>query len=165
MRASSGRIVALVTTLLAACVGGAPASVSSTPSQPATRTELEHTLVGCYSVRLGLFHARDALDASFRRAHAGTEHSTPPRIVALDSGGVLGPAPRIWPTIHRLNYWQLDSLSDSLQMVFSTGYSGVRLTLAAAGDSLIGHADDFWDFTHLSERAPVLLRRVACDSA
>jgi hypothetical protein len=130
-----------------------------------SRSEIERTAIGCYSVRIGLFRAPDALGASFQRPHPGNEHATPPHIVELDSGGALGPAPRVWPTIHRLNYWELDSLSDSLRLVFSTGFSGVRLTLAPAGDSLTGHADDFRNFTHLSDRAAAMLRRVSCDSS
>ena len=165
MHRSTRRTVVLVAAYFVACTPSPGVPAPASPARRLSREQLERAAIGCYSVRIGLFRYPDALGASFRRPHIGGEHTKPPYIVALDSGGELGPAPRVPRTIHRLNYWELDSLSDSLRLVFSTGFSGVRLTLASAGDSLTGHADDFFDYTHLSERAAALLRRVSCDSS
>ena len=65
-------------------------------------------------------------------------------------------------TIHSLTYWEVDSLTGGVRLTFSTGLSGVQLDLASHGDSLIGTAREFWDFSAPQVTARARAVRAPC---
>lgn len=66
-------------------------------------------------------------------------------------------------SMHHRGYWRRLP-DDSAQVVFTTGFSGVRLSVHRAGDNWRGVAETFWDFDRASQRAPVTLVYRACPS-
>lgn len=62
--------------------------------------------------------------------------------------------------------WMRDSLSDSVQLAFSSGFSGTVFTLASSSSAhlLIGRATQFWDFgpPYETDGGPVGAMRIHC---
>ena len=53
--------------------------------------------------------------------------------------------------------------SDSILLVWSTGQSGLTASVAIRGDSLVGEAESFWDYTESNETAHITLVRSPCE--
>lgn len=115
---------------------GAQASVPATVS----------SLAGCYGLELGEWEgpARSST----------TDWHEPPRIFRLDTTlstrrpGSYGARPE-WIFLDSQRtplqpWWRLRP-SDSLEVIWSTGFSGVRLAFRVRGDSLVGRAQAFTD--------------------
>ena len=68
-------------------------------------------------------------------------------------------------TIDGPGTWRPISQRDSLEIVWSNGYSGVVMQLAVRGDSLSGRAKTFWDFPRPSDATPVHGIRVVCNAS
>jgi hypothetical protein len=66
------------------------------------------------------------------------------------------------PSVHRMAYWWPLG-SDSVALVWSTGYSGLRMRLGGEPAELRGEARAFWDFPRDPLTAGVTARRVLCD--
>jgi hypothetical protein len=62
---------------------------------------------------------------------------------------------------YRWAWWEQSS-TDSLRVVFSTGFTGVTLLLARGGDDFEGAAGAFFDFTSESPSATARLTRTGC---
>ena len=99
---------------------------------------------------------------------------TPPeRIQILAERGTLGhekgeylvrPAPGFPKSIHRYSYWRPTG-SHSLEIVWTTGLSGLTMRLKLNRDALTGKAKTFWDFPMwFGPSARVQARRVDCGS-
>lgn len=97
---------------------------------------------------------------------------TPPeRIQILAERGTQGPekdqylvrpAPGFPKTIHHYSYWRPTG-SHSLEIVWSTGLSGLTMRVKLDRDALKGKAKPFWDFPMwLGPSARVLARKVDC---
>jgi hypothetical protein len=97
---------------------------------------------------------------------------TPPRRIQLlaekdadspDSKGyAVRPAPGVKPSVHSGMYW-LPKGSKSIEITFTTGFSGVALALKTAdAETLHGKATTFWDFKRKKQIAEVMARRVPC---
>ena len=120
-----------------------PASARPAPASLATRT-----LAGCYTLSFGEWSRFAGLWPVDDRALL----FAPPAIELLlaaddDTSSTawhgVRASQRLAPS--RLRRWRLDPASHRVEMVFSNGFSGVRLSLRAAGDSLVGRAEDFSD--------------------
>lgn len=122
---------------------------------------------GCYEVGKLEWHPKfEGDDAVF---------ITPPeRIQLLAERGTQGfekdqylvrPAPGFPKSIHRYSYWR-PKRPHSLEIVWSTGLSGLRMSLKVDRDTLKGKARTFWDFPSWgAPSARVLAHKVDCSSS
>ena len=165
-RARSSLIALIVIGASIACgprkpIEVAPAAVAPTPlaSWP--------DVVGCWEVRMGAWAPTLMLGADERII-------TPPSRVLIDStigtrpyerrNLLLRPAPGATPSVHRYSWWNMGR-ADSIQLRWTTGFSGVNMSLEHDGDTLRGIAETTWDFERQTQHADVTLLRVACDAA
>lgn len=99
---------------------------------------------------------------------------TPPSRILIDStigtrpyerrNLLLRPAPGATPSVHRYSWWNMGR-ADSIQLRWTTGFSGVNMSLDHQGDTLRGLAETTWDFDRQVQTADVTMWRVACDAA
>ncbi len=99
---------------------------------------------------------------------------TPPHRIQLFSekgsqgfetvGYVVRPAPGVEPSIHRGSFWSPKS-SQSIEIVWTTGFSGLVMALRIEGTDLRGVAQSFWDFPRTLQKADVIARKVDCQAA
>jgi hypothetical protein len=117
--------------LLGACRGS--------PTQPTSAAP--ELVTGCYQLTIGTWTA-------------GHEAPDPPSvIVLLDSVGTFlleAGRPLVRPSpVDTIAFgymaWWARPVSDSLAIVFSTGYVGIRLALSWRGSQWVGRADAFTD--------------------
>ena len=163
--------LALVVTLIlpiAAC----PSSTAHGPLAP-PRHALRAELLGCYALYT---EAGKLLDSSF--------HNASP-LVRLDSNST-GKVPTALRSLARLDTagtpldsldahspfgrdWWTDSLSDSVRLSFSDGFSGALVILAAPpgrADTLWGRIEEHWDMgPSVNQRGRVRALRVSCRGA
>jgi hypothetical protein len=120
----------------------------------------------CYDIRLGDWTPRIELGED-------TMYVLPPRriSVAPNETGAWRPmvelahdvrAVKTRPgSVHHRGYWRTLP-ADSAEVVFTTGFSGVRLFVHRRGESWRGMAETFWDFDRPSQHAAVILTRASC---
>ena len=99
---------------------------------------------------------------------------TPPSRILIDStigtrpyerrNLLLRPAPGATPSVHRYSWWNMGR-ADSIQLRWTTGFSGVNMSLDHQGDTLRGIAETTWDFDRQVQTADVTMLRVRCDAA
>lgn len=165
--ARSSCVIALIGTAAAIACGPpkpievAPRAVAPTPlaSWP--------DVVGCWELRMGAWSPTLTLGPDERIV-------TPPSRVLIDStigtrpyerrNLLLRPAPGATPSVHRYSWWNMGR-ADSIQLRWTTGFSGVNMSLEHEGDTLRGVAETTWDFDRQVQRADVTMWRVACDAA
>ena len=135
---------------------GAP---HSTPISP-------EAVQGCYEIGKLAWHPKfEGEDLVF---------ITPPeRIQLLAERGSQGqkkdeylvrPAPGFPESIHRYSFWRPTG-GHSLEIVWSTGFSGLTMRLKIDGEALKGKAKPFWDFPFRRRpSARVLAHKVNCAS-
>lgn len=79
---------------------------------------------------------------------------TPPLHIAMDLAAVKSPfsqsARKLYPTLHTDSdrdeaFWEFHA-DGAVRLVWTTGFSGVTVTLAPHGEALTGSARTFWDF-------------------
>ncbi len=121
------------------------------------RRGLRAEVIGCYALFAGTGKRVDSdfynasslvrLDSALHPAFAADSVPSGRRLlIRLDTAGrrldPIDPRPRLGPM------WWADSLSDSISVSFTTGFSGAFLLLAPSphGDTLRGHIEDHWDF-------------------
>ena len=121
---------------------------------------------GCYELTLSAWRPNLNLgqDAVFL---------TPPHRIQLlaargtqgweSEGYVVKPAPGVAPSIHRGSYWSPKS-SQSIEIVWTTGFSGLVMILKREGTDLRGKARSFWDFPRRKQEADVTARKVECQT-
>jgi len=123
---------------------------------------------GCY--RLQLAKWEPTMDIG-----EDTIFSTPPSVVFFSrlknewfASGRGNVSYRILPTngahltVHGPGYWTPAARVDSVSIVWTTGFSGLTMSLAVTPDTLSGSAQTFWDFGRTRQTARVLGVRVAC---
>jgi hypothetical protein len=120
----------------------------------------------CYDIRLGDWTPRLKLGED-------TAYVLPPRriSVAPNETGAWRPLVELAHDVravvprpgsqHRRGYWRTLP-ADSAEVVFTTGFSGVRFFVHRDGDNWRGVAETFWDFDRPSQHAPVTLTRASC---
>jgi hypothetical protein len=121
---------------------------------------------GCYELTLSAWRPNLNLgeDAVF---------VTPPHRIQLfaergtqgweSEGFVVKPAPGLAPSIHRGSYWSPKN-SQSIEIVWTTGFSGLAMILKIEGTDLRGEARSFWDFPRRQQKADIAARRVECQT-
>jgi hypothetical protein len=73
---------------------------------------------------------------------------------------LVRPAPGVPRSVHRFSFFRV-SEPDTIEVLWSTGFSGLRMRLDA--DALTGHAASFWDFPRQQQVAAVRLERTNCE--
>jgi hypothetical protein len=79
-----------------------------------------------------------------------------------EEGYIVKPAPGDPGSIHRGSYW-LPKGPKSIEIVYTTGFSGLSMLLNIDGELLRGKASTFWDFTRKRQTADVVARKVDCE--
>lgn len=139
--------------------------VSETTSKAASHSTLinPEAIQGCYEIGKLEWHPKfEGDDLVF---------ITPPaRIQVLSQRGTQGqekdqylvrPAPGFPKSIHRYSYWRPTG-SHSVEIVWSTGLSGLTMRLKVEENNLKGKAKPFWDFLGRVPSARVMAHKVDC---
>jgi len=121
----------------------------------------------CYELSLASWTPR--LDLSL-----DTIFSTPPMMVRFTrihnewfaEEGELSfrvlPANGAEMSVHGPGFWTPVPRTDSVSIVWSTGFSGLTMRLAVAADGLRGQAETFWDFPRPHQTAQVMGLEIPC---
>ena len=144
-------------------------------AQYVARKGLRGDLVGCYQLFTGTGKPVDStsfynssplvrFDSTLQLVlPAYREFGARRLLFRLDTHGhrldVIHPRRRLGPM------WWADSLSDSVRVSFSNGFSGAFLTLAAVRgrvDTLRGRIEEDWDYRSPTSRGPAYAVRVQC---
>ena len=121
---------------------------------------------GCYE--LGVLKWNPELhgeDAVFIRPPARIQLLAEQGTNGFENGKYLvRPAPGVSPSIHRSSYWKPVG-PKTIEIVWTTGFSGLTMTLSLEGDTLKGKAESFWDFTRAPQTAPIVAPKIDCKQA
>jgi hypothetical protein len=122
------------------------------------------TIQGCYELTLSDWLPDLKLGED-------TVFITPPRRVQLFAkrgtkgweaeGYIVEPAPGVSASVHRGSYW-LPKGPQSVEIVWTTGFSGLRMGLTLEANEWRGKATTFWDFDRREQTADVVARKVDC---
>jgi hypothetical protein len=150
------------------CIFGGFVSLSS-QTKPASESQLikPDSVQGCYELNLSAWRPNLSLGED-------AEFITPPHRIELfaergkqgweANGYIVRPAPGVPASIHRGSYW-LPKEPRSIEVVWTTGFSGLAMTLTINGEELIGKAKTHWDFERKQQTADVVARKVECQAA
>ena len=118
---------------------------------------LQERVAGCYIVNLGTWRPELSIGRD-------TVYMYPPSRIQLqtDTGTTLWeqgrwlvrPAPGVPRSVHRFSFFRALG-SDSIEVLWSTGLSGVRMRLKNEAGTMTGLADAFWDFPRQRQVASV----------
>jgi hypothetical protein len=152
---------------IAHCIFGAFAASVKGQEQRKPEFVKPQNIQGCYELALSAWRPNLNLgqDAIF---------VTPPHRIQLfaergtqgwqSEGYVVQPAPGVESSIHRGSYWSPKS-SQSIEIVWTTGFSGLVMILKIERTDLRGEAESFWDFPRTRQKADVIARKVECQAA
>jgi len=124
---------------------------------------VEQRVKGCWSVQLGEWKPEMPYGAD-------TIFVTPPAKIELQDKYYYGQVGTRWsvlpsneakPSIHSVAFFQPIG-TDSIAIIWSTGFSGLSLHLAIGQDTLKGIAITFWDFDRPQQTADAILVRMKC---
>jgi len=119
---------------------------------------------GCYELTMSAWRPTEDIgeDAVF---------ITPPHRIQLFAekgtkgweaeGYIVKAAPGVPPSIHRGSYWR-PKKGQWIEIVWTTGFSGLVMGMKVEGDVLRGEAKSFWDFPRKQQKADVVARKVDC---
>jgi hypothetical protein len=148
---------------LVQCFGGSSVSVVS--AQDKTKRDLqvvkpEH-IQGCYELTLSPWQPNLHISEDYEfivqlLAERGTQGWE-------QHGYIVKPAPGVPPSIHRGSYW-LPKKEHWIEIVWTTGSSGLVMGLKVEGDVMRGEARSFWDFPRKTQKAAVVARKVDCQN-
>ena len=121
-------------------------------------------LQGCYE--LGTLSWRPDLgigeDKEFITPPARIKISAERGTVGFEKNGYLvRPAPGVPRSIHRASYW-IPKGPNALELVWTTGLSGLYMRLKFGGETLRGKATSFWDFPRRKQSATIVAHKVDC---
>lgn len=74
---------------------------------------------------------------------------------------LVRPAPGFPASIHRASYWKPVG-AKTIEIIWTTGFSGLTMKLNLEGDTLKGKAETFWDFPRRGQTAPIAAPKVDC---
>ena len=144
----------------------------ATATGPVTAQARPAELTGCYDITAGVPDSAEGPRLKIGLG-SGYDSEVPPRIEfagqfpGFAEGDTLGTQIVVpegaLPSVHSLMWGEV--VGDSLELVFSTGFGGVRATLSWTGDHWAGSARLRSDVTpHESDAGPIELAPVSCDS-
>src|SRR5258708_3460116 len=155
----------LVLSMVGCSFGDCVASARAQEQQKPQLVKPEN-IQGCYGLTLSGWRTNLNLgeDAVF---------ITPPHRVELlaergtqgweSHGFIVRPAPGVPASIHRGSYW-LPKGPRSIEVVWTTGLSGLVMELTIIGEELKGKAKTHWDFLREQQKADVVARKVECQA-
>ena len=166
------RTLAALAATIAACTTSRPPASAQLP-----RSGLRAELLGCYALykpdgkRLDSSFYNSSplvrLDSIAARMTSETSPAAFRSLVRLDSVG--NPVDQLDPTSFLGRMWWADSLTDSVRLSFSDGFSGALAILAAPhgrADTLSGRIEEDWDMgPSVNQRGAVRALRVKCRGA
>jgi hypothetical protein len=145
--------------------------VSSTPKPQTVQNPDDkdfikpETIQGCYD--LGTLNWRPDLRLDKDEA----VFITPPERIELlaergtqgreKNGYLVRPAPGVPQSVHRSAYW-MPIGPKKIEIVFTTGTSGLEMQLTVQGETLQGKAKTFWDFLRRRQTAHVIAHKINC---
>lgn len=135
------------------------------PSEQEKQSVKPETVHGCYELTLSKW--RPTVQLGEEDAREITPPSSIQLISELGTQGweanryVVKPAPGVAASVHRGSYW-LPKGPHSIEIVWTTGFSGLVMGLRVEGDELLGKAKSFWDFPRKKQTADVVARKVEC---
>jgi len=142
----------------------APLPSAEDPAQAEAALPAPESLQGCFKLKMSPWRP----DLHLGRDSA---YITPPRAIQLfaeqgtksieTNGYVLRPAPGARPSIHKASYWRIKG-PEGVELVWSTGFSGLTMLLRPEGQNLRGQARTSWDFNRTAQTADVFAQRIAC---
>jgi len=166
LRPAFRRLPLYACAVMIACLGDRIAGPNAPPSPGAVPVvhNLVESVVGCWQVSIGRWEPNMSIGED-------TIFSWPPRSIELqavkgtrtfeDHGWLVRPAPGVRPSVHDFSFFETRG-SDSIDVVWTTGFSGLTMRLGRVGDTLRGQARTFWDFPRTAQTAEVLLARISC---
>jgi hypothetical protein len=80
------------------------------------------------------------------------------------NGYLVRPAPGFSKSIHRASYWESPG-PRTIEIVFTTGFSGLSMKLKVEGETLRGEAKTHWDFPRRKQTAQVNAHRTECGNS
>ena len=151
------------------CVGviSAPRqSVEQKTEQKESKSVKPEAIQGCYE--LGALSWKPALklgeDEVFITPPQRIQLLAEPGSVGFEKNGYLvRPAPGFPKSIHRASYWESTG-PRTIEVVFTTGFSGLLMKLKVEGETLRGEAKTHWDFPRRKQTAQVNARKTECGS-
>lgn len=160
--------ISLIAPVTFLCVGLAAAANQQSIEARTGKQLLDPASVqGCYelgtlkwSPDLLRFNEDQVFITPPRRIQILTEHGS----AGLEEHGYLvRPAPGIPASVQRFTFW-MPTGPNTIEIVFSTGTSGLSMTLKRDGTTLRGKAKTHWDFRRRGQRAKILAPKVDCGS-
>jgi hypothetical protein len=136
----------------------------ATPVQDKTPYPASDSYVGCYSLTLSSWRPAMDLrgDITFATPPATIELTGTEGGLGLEKGYLLvKPAPGFKPSIHDFAHWRLTP-NQRIEIVWTTGFSGLRMDLTPQAWGLIGKAHTFWDVPGSIQWANVRAERTPC---
>lgn len=80
------------------------------------------------------------------------------------NGYLVRPAPGFPKSIHTASYWESTG-PRTIEVVFTTGFSGLSMKLEIEGGMLRGEAKTHWDFPRTGQTAQVNARKTECGTS
>lgn len=165
MRHACFRILLTIVLLDCGMALAGPQDSSGGSAKPSEALVNPEAIQGCYELTLSPW---------FPEMKLGDEEEiiTPPARIQLfaekgtdgeeSKGYLVRAAPGVPPSRHSSTYW-LPKGAKSVEITFTTGFSGVTLSLKTSdAETLHGKASTFWDFKRKKQTADAMARRVPC---
>lgn len=146
-------------------VSPSPKSAAKSPKNSESNRINPGTVQGCYE--LGTLNWRPDLKLDKDEA----VFITPPQRIELlaergtegkeRNGYLVRPAPGVTRSVHSSTYW-MPSGPKGIEIVFTTGTSGLEMQLTVRDEMLQGKAKTFWDFPRRRQTAHIIAHRINC---
>lgn len=170
MKQAASRLLLISTVIFGSC--GVPSLCAHPTSQQVKSRDkpqfvAPESIEGCYELALSDWQPNLKLgeDVIF---------ITPPHRIQLfaepgkegweSNGYIVKPAPGVRASIHRGAWW-LPKGPTTIEIVWTTGFSGLSMSLKLEGSELRGKAFSSWDFDRTKQTAEVVARRVDCQES
>lgn len=147
--------------LISGCERDRPQKAGNTSRLQLVQPE---TVQGCYTVSLSPWRPALPLDGD-------QKFVTPPPVIQLFptrgekgfevDGFVVRPMKGTPGSIHSSSYWEPTD-PDSIEITWTTGFSGLVMNLKIKAQDLYGTAETFWDFPRTRQTADVVARKIEC---
>ena len=125
---------------------------------------LASEVAGCYQLRLSPWTPTLSLgeDEIFILPPSKIALTTTPDHTWDPNGFKVTPSGGVTQSIHKASYWTRNG--HNVRIVWTTGFSGLKMDLKERGTDLVGAARTFWDFARQRQTSQVVATRISCDS-
>jgi hypothetical protein len=160
-------LIGLSSLFCAAIISAPRQSVGQKPEADEPKSVKPESIQGCYD--LGTLSWKPDL-----KLGEDQEFITPPQRIQIlaergstgfeKNGYLVRPAPGFSKSIHRASYWESTG-PQTIEVVFTTGFSGLTMKLKVEGETLRGEAKTHWDFPRRKQTAQVNARKTECGTS